>query len=843
MGATVGWVGGHFTKKKSGGGGKGSGGKSAKVNIHYERGWHQICIGPAYALHRIIQNGRTIWTGPIYRTTTPSGSTIDAGGQGEFKIYWGEPDQPVNTYLGGSKRVDISSRWPYICYVEWQPKKLGSAWNWSILDYEIEVRPEFSSLTDTPAWTEPTIGLNTDKEQEVSFIEGTGGVYGDDIISVKGKHLAAFFSGQTIALAGNAVNSDGDRVVASVAYNTAIKSTIIEITTALTTDVQTWFPTYSKPEGTVTPYQTDEDDGANPAHVLDQLMFEDYPHGLGFRNQVDAPFNTDSLEGLGTLMGKANEQFYCSFEAGRGEEALGSLATLLQDMGVLFRFNIKSGFFEFTAIRKPTLSAIPHAQDGMLLPPRPEIATLIGDRPRDKLVFKFSDREINFRDNVVNRDDDSAAFYRGHVKTVEISLTTIINYSSAVTIAERRAQEEHGNMGAVSLNVNREGRALLPGDVLTIDDVASVLRVLEKQIDPDNSKCRLDVMVDVYGVSQTGIQDGPSGGPTPITDEVGGDQFTFIEIPAYLNREEEIEIVVPRIRATDQIEQATIHLSRDNLTYVNAGIETTAVAGGQLAEAVSADDDAVWAQGPQILAVGPDIDLVEDLTGDDTNWRLGRQLCVIEEEIFFLQKITAMGSDLYRLDGLIRARYDTLRVAHPAGAHVYIFAIADVNVFSDILLIAEKPLYVKSQPEATETLSLDEIDPVTKTLVGKGIGPVIPANLRTTNMRNDFATGQDIDFWWAYRSTAVPKTGAGLQGAGEPTSPSPVQGEFVLRFYDSTGTSLKREVAGLIDREYTYTNANLVSDYGAEPTSFIVRLTNVKSGIESGIVEETIVRV
>ncbi len=845
VGAVVGWVGGHFTAPQIDLGtfGKGSGSKSPKVLHHFEDAWHILCVGPAFALHRILLNGKAIWSGPIYRSDTPSGSSFSAGIDGFFTIYWGEEDQPINSHIGAADKIGISSRWPYVTYVVWDPMQLGPSWNWPIIDYDIEVRPEFSSLTDSQPWTEATSTLQVDEAQGVLFIEGVGGTYGDDIIAIRGRHTTAIQIGSTVLLKDNSVNADGDRIVSSISYEKSLKATLVEVTSAMIDDIPSWFPGYHKPLGYLAPYRLSPDDGANPAHILDQLLFEEYPHGLGLRGQTDVPFNVASLEALGVLTSGDNESLLFSFMANSGEEAMGSIATLMQDVGILFRFNRKVGVFEFLSVRKPTLSAIPHASQDMLMPPEPEIATLIGDRPRDKLVFKFSDRTRNFRDNVIVRDDDSAANHRGHVKTVEVQMPNIIEYTTAVTVAERRSQEEYGNIAAISMHMNREGRALLPGDVFTIDVISSVLRVLEMQIDPRSSKVRVDVILDFYGVQKSEYEDGVAGGPAPIDTEVGGDQFTFIEIPAYLNREQEVNIVVPRIRANNQVLRGTIHISRDDATYISMGAENASVSGGQLAEDIAIGDDVLWAEGPQFLAVGPDISGVMDLSGDDLNWRLGRQLCIIDEEIFFLQKITAMGDDLYRLDNLVRARYDTVRAAHTAGTYVYIFPISNLNVFGDLLMDPNKTLYVKSQPETVETLDLSEIDAVSKTLVGKGIGPVAPLNLRTQNMRNDYATGTAIPLWWAYRSTAVPKTGAGLQGGGEPTSPSPIQGEFVLRFYDSTGVTLKREVSGLTTLEYTYSNSDLVSDYGGEPASFVLRLTNVKSGLESAIEETTIVKV
>lgn len=142
IGSLFGWAGDRSVKKESARGGKGGlGGGGEKTKIFYEAGWHQLCVGPAYALHKIKQDGKVIYDVAINSTTTPSGSVIDLGKEGTFTIYWGETNQPVNTFLGAVTRVGIASRWPKCCYIEWNKKRLGTSPRWPSLEYEIEVRP------------------------------------------------------------------------------------------------------------------------------------------------------------------------------------------------------------------------------------------------------------------------------------------------------------------------------------------------------------------------------------------------------------------------------------------------------------------------------------------------------------------------------------------------------------------------------------------------------------------------------------------------------------------------------------------------------------------------------
>jgi hypothetical protein len=155
VGPVFAWAGQRFTRQESsgGGGGKGGGASSASTSqtVYFEDGWHVICLGPAGVLHRIMENGKNILPSPISAANTPSGSTIETE-MGSFQIYWGEVDQPLNsalvTRLGG-----IASTWPFLCYVFWRGRRLGSSPTWPSTEYDIEVLCQQSA----PGTFEPTL--------------------------------------------------------------------------------------------------------------------------------------------------------------------------------------------------------------------------------------------------------------------------------------------------------------------------------------------------------------------------------------------------------------------------------------------------------------------------------------------------------------------------------------------------------------------------------------------------------------------------------------------------------------------------------------------------------------
>lgn len=138
VGAFAGVRGDRFTvTRKTSGGGKGIGGKSPKVKVYVESGWHQISAGVHDKLTQITSNKEVIWEGQITREGTPSGSTIVIDQDNYFQIYWGENDQPICQDLVALSNIPVRSRWPNLCYIFWGRRELGQSPIWEQHEYKI----------------------------------------------------------------------------------------------------------------------------------------------------------------------------------------------------------------------------------------------------------------------------------------------------------------------------------------------------------------------------------------------------------------------------------------------------------------------------------------------------------------------------------------------------------------------------------------------------------------------------------------------------------------------------------------------------------------------------------
>lgn len=840
----------EIRKEAAKGGAKGFGGQP-KQNVFYEVGWHMLGTnGPYDALLEITAAGKTIFTGPITSDSHPSGSTVDLGSEGSFQIYWGEPDQPINTFLGASDLVGISSRWPYGGYVVWNKRRLGDSPQWGIINYVLRKKTENTVVTISAGYIPPTEqldGATFPVDLHTNGIEGVGK------LTFIGDKSPTYHATIPVQLVGNSMPDGRYEVLRVVVYQVEILAPVLGpppfpgLYETRTDVFLVGGVTGANDNGTLQTYSVNADDGVNPAHMIADLLFMPWPRGLGLDSAADAdePWDRDSLEVLGVEA--ETNRWASGAVAVDGEEAGAILVNTLQDLSVVVPIEYDQGMIRFVRVREP-VGMLPHIsailQNGTL----PEIETYLGDSPADKLVFRFTDREHDFSDMTIAIDDDGQASYSeiSHAKEVVIKATNV--FGVAAQWADRRNLEEAG-AGRVELFAGRAARMFIPGDQITAEGFDDVILVSEVELDILDRDVRIQGVRDYYGQPASGFVNQPGGGQTIATPPTADLQFAQIEIPEVLLLGDPMTVAVPRIRANDQVVGAEIHFSGDNLTYTSVGQELDVQTGGTLDALFSASSRVVLAQGPTITGLGPDLSTALDLTGDDRNWRLGRQLCVIRSsagvEICYLKKLTALGGSSYRLDGLIRARYDTSRLAHPAGAEVYVFAQSAIGGFQDLLLTPDVVLYAKAQPITfAGQVSLAAISPDGQVLYGKGKKPMELTGVYVSAPSLGvpaYTTGNAVTFKWGYRSANELTSGAGQQGAGVAVGVQTPRGTFTVKI-KTIGDVVVQTIGGLTSPTYALSNANLIAWLGSE-VSFKASVSQSDAGYTTPEVNVTVTKV
>jgi len=846
IGCIFAWAGGRYTKKEKVDGGKGSLFAGPKATVYVEHGWHILCMGPASKLHKITQNGEDLFTGPITSDSHPSGSTIDLGPEGSFRIFWGEFDQPINTFLGDADRIGISSRWPGFCYVEWTNKRLGTSAIWPTIEYELECAPQTTILTNTPAYMQPTRTLDGNITPAVfDVVPGAADV---GYFEFAGNITSQFFPSQILRLTSHTGMVDQDVTL----IRTELRVDPVFLFTYGGRDVYR-YDYYTQfyldvavvgntNDGQLQGYTEAPDDGYNHAHILAELLFADDGYGM---NQDQDLYDMDSLEALGEL---------CVTEGVRGS-VIGQDGTTYQelvggiliDLGVFLTVDYTTGLLTFVPVREPvgTLPVVSYDLQTEL----PEISVQHADLRITNVAYSFKDRVHQYEDTTIGADNDGESTQTGVQRTEINQIISTCNHQSAGVMAERRQQEALAGGAQIVFPANRSTRQLVPGSAIYADGIDERLRLLTVEGDPLSGQVKLQVVTDYYGAPLTEFQQNP-GIPEPTADPTDPDpQVAIIEVPEYLlNGQQDITLLIPRLRDDESVQGTDLHISRDDTTFTMIGRDLSLMAGGILIDPMTALDFQAPVGSYNFTAVGPDIDDVLDLSADLTSWSNGRQLAILVDpdsasyEICLLKKVTAVGGGVYSLDGIIRARYDTPQQTFGAGAYVFILQNDDGLIIQDVLLEPQVAIFAKSQPFGTGgQLPLTEAGSVALALYGKGIRPITPANIRIDVNLTTWTAGADFVVRWDYFTPRTVGSGAGFQGAGSASSDAAPEGDFLVEILNASNTVIRQ--FNQATATYTYTNAQRVTDFGADPASLKFRITQLRGGFSSDTNTQTFTKV
>ena len=787
-----------------------------------ESGWHQLGIWQGYgAIRRIWRRGELIFEGLITSKTHPSGSVVDLGDKhGSFAIFWGEPTQPVNTFLAAPSRLGIASRWRNACYVLWDPFKLGFSPVWDELEYDLELRPEATGLTKTEPYIPSTKVLAGTTYDVKSTKDGPAG---EAEVVLVGKHAEDFEAGWPFLLAGNGA-PDGEYVVKSATDHSSPARTVIVLDQELSG---------GNSSGHVQPYKRPFDDGVNPAHMLWTILFAPWPRGLG-KDPEASDVDVSSLEDLGLVL--EAEHLGCALIGQQGKSFADLIGTILVEVGAVWARDPKTGKLRFEAVRDSSdpLPVIP--LDAMGGSP-PEVKAMLIAPPVSNMLYAFQDRRRSYADSTLALADDGLATQQRLVGADSDYLSLPTDFDTAARIAQRREQERPMQAATVRCRVGRGARELVAGRRFLLEGVAFPMRLASNQPQQLSSACELVALHDVYGVppSTYAPPDGSLGDPT-FDDPDEDLAFAFVEVPPQLiGGSSAPRVFLLRVRAHAQVVGADALVSPDDSSYGKSNGSIAEVGGAQLLEGFAAGGPGLLETGPTFVALGPDLlDHVQDLSADEVSWTSGKFVAWCDGEWMFPRQVVPLGGNVYRLDGVLRARYWSDATAHPAGSIVYLFDSSKLAKLTAAFFAPGVEVFGKSIPATTSSVDPEDVLAQVLVLYGMGLVPRAPGPIISETLSGTWLAGEDLSFFWGW-STGAPGVGAGAFPAGSVTPTPPVQGTFTVVFRDELG-DVKRTVTGLTAASYDYASATLIADFGgSEPDAIIVEVVHLLNGWQSGV--------
>lgn len=818
----IGYVGNRTTYEKKVGevdGGLLHSDKDITQTMYVESGIHFLCVGPAYRLSKIVQGGNVIFEGEKdlagdiiripTRANTTSGTqfTCDDDGGSTFKIYWGEAGQPVDSEA--AEWTGLSSRYPYTCYIVWNRKVLGQSARWPQIEYHLECAAlgKDSDYMEVPAETFNMSCFYTDLQVSTSDADALTLIPGDVIQMQPESHPDS-----------HPLTVTGVREVAAGNY---------------------YIYTNPSPGGTGFGTATFEcarsytkGNGVNPADIISQLLFDEYPHGLGMSTAL---YSTSDLAGIKSYFAiGGTETLPCTIYNKRGETIGGILSGVLADCGIFVYPDAITGQYRFKVIREGETPVEIEADLVNELDTEQVVAH--NTLAPDKIMYSFVEAARSFQTSTIVISDDGNARLSGDPNTKKQSITSVTDIRSASIVASRKDQGNNTKEG-LRLKVSADLIDKEVGDLLTIENIAGVYRLASKKANPGDSDIELALTRDVYSVENNYSLFTTSGISVPLA-LVPDLSVLAVDANRYLHQDVAGYYLL-RARGAPHIPFASLYSSTDDVDFdslSSLSYQTAATLDAQMEISPSGFIDELL-----ITEIGSDMaDFWATVSMTDKNWRSGAVCMLIDDEYMFPKDIADLGNGAYKLTDVIRGRLGTAVAVHTAGSTVSLFYRNSAPLIEDSTLEVGKTLYLKTRPySSVEVMPLDENDSITFQYQGGGYRPLPCENLSTTDDVLAWIAGGDLALRWDYKNPTA-QAGAGISLTGEATVTPDPEGEFILEIY-SGATLYWTET--LSSPEYTYTNAQMVSDIGTAPATLTVKVYNSLNGLTSPVEQATFTKV
>lgn len=516
--------------------------------------------------------------------------------------------------------------------------------------------------------------------------------------------------------------------------------------------------------GTLTPTipTTVEFNGANAAAILDELFFLESPRGSGLDKTV---FDRSSLATIGNTLDTTAERAASHAIARGGTDAREIINDIMVDFGIVLPWDYSLGKYVFKLNRKAPVSntIIP---ESLLEGIPPLIISNLLSKFAPKIVYPFKDRERNFTTSTISIDDDGQIAAIANQRATKISLKTVTDFKGAGILSTRKDLEHPSNAAGAELTASRAARYLLPGDILSVEGLPELIRVVETTPQASSTQVKIDGTFSIYGENAVTGNILKGGGISPVLLAADDLQTDILELDyPVVPRFSEVKLVIARIRAHTGIIAANILISEDEVIYTSIKAIDTHAIGGVLSKNISSSSgndpdiepiEFTPAGGLDDFASFP---LIEDLD----SLRSGKLVARIGEEWIFFAGIQQVDDSpiTFRLLECMRGRLHSKTTSHDINDKIYLMdpdqnseTIIGLDFIQNPSIKADQKLSYKIQSLAADALE----EPITPDIfIPQGLA-TIPRGmtfLGALEGRLVYTTTAGIDVFWSVYSDSA----------------------------------------------------------------------------------------
>lgn len=585
--------------------------------------------------------------------------------------------------------------------------------------------------------------------------------------------------------------------------------------------------------GALSPYDLLRPSGINIAHAIAHLMFGKRPYGMGMDVGY---FYLPSLEAIGEEFG---DEFRINLHWPNNDRLEDLLEAILLEHGIALILDFALGQFAFRLLREDNPVIEIPVED--IAYPGTIRQSKEGEREITEASYTFNYRAYRYRDVPLSLTYSGSNDFGNRQGASRRRIESVQDLEEAAKVVSRLSAIDLLDTAGFSIQLFREARYLEPGTAVRLPGHSERYRVASLQPSTEGRPSEAEIVLDTYGTNRPAIVPGGTTNSQAQVPPLPDPLWMLWEFPRLLISQRAV-VTVLRCRAHSYVRGSEIFASNNNANYQLVANMGGALVGGRLVSGFSAgaeDGADIVETGPEFSVAGsPPYDRMLDLSGDEASWRAMAQLALLydpatgAEEIVAVRSVTIISTEVFRIDGLIRAQLGTFKKAFGPSSVLFLWGFNIVpNIESPLHFAAGSRVWVKSAPYTTSQIDPATLTPQVYDLAGRWVVPMPATQVRRPDCIPTYPAGADFELTWSWMSSLgyVYRTGAGLQGAGDACGISPPDGSFLVELTDPLQPSLKLTLPAVLP-PLTVPISSVVSTFGAAPDTLDVSVCVTESG-------------